>query len=92
MSSTHTHTDDPDEATLPQVLNFITGCSSIPPLGFKQKLQVKYQRGNGLAEAEACFNVIRLPSQFQKKEELFDALDKSILYSFGYYGRSWLVN
>ena len=83
----HTHTDSPDEATLPQILNFITGCSSIPPLGLRQKLQVKYQPGTGLAEADACFNAIRLPTRFQRKEELFDTLDKSILYSFGYYGR-----
>ena len=45
---THTHTkyqhktDSPDEATLLQVLNFITGCSSIPPLGFKDRLCVKF--------------------------------------------------
>ena len=84
---THTHTDSPDEATLPQGLNFITGCSSIPPLRFKQKLHVKYQPGTGLAEADVCFNAIRLPSQFQKKKIFFYTLDKSILYSFGYFGR-----
>ena len=48
MSSSHI--DDPDEGMLPQILNFITGCSSIPLLGFKQELQVKY-RGSCLAEA-----------------------------------------
>ena len=80
----------PDMATLPQILNFITGCSACPPLGFKLPIQIKFLSANTAAssfpEVEACFNTIRLPVM-KKKEEFFEKMDKAVLYSFGYFGR-----
>ena len=78
------------EATLPNILNFITGQSALPPLGLPEPIQIlfhsEFSDENHLPTAECCFNLLRLPVCHNEKQSFYEALDKAISYSLGYYG------
>ena len=76
------------EATIPAILSFITGQTILPPLGVPEPIQIQLQSDYPLPTAERCFNLLRLLVCHTEKRTFYEAVDKAVLYSFGYYGLS----
>lgn len=74
------------KATLEQVLSFTTGLTRIPPMGLKDTIKVEFSSRSPLPRAEACFCIIKLPTEHKEKNVFFTKMDQGILNSIGYFG------
>ena len=91
LHSTHIHIhlgehDLGRYVSLPSLLRFITGTSSIPPMGLKKPLQCQYHpsKEKCLPNSSACSNKITLPICHQRKEQFFAALKKALEFGGGF--------
>ena len=65
--------------SLPSLLRFITGVSTVPPLGLPSKIQISYLNGaTALLESHACFCKVSLPITHESKEAFFNAFTKAL--------------
>ena len=55
--------------TLPQVLQFTTGASKEPPLGFDPPATISFQGLSALPNANTCINTIFLPTMHTCHED-----------------------
>ena len=75
------------QPSLGQLMRFITGVSSVPPLGLHPLIRVKLDSASAqLPTTESCFNTIHLPMGIHQKQQFFEAMNRGILYSGSYYG------
>lgn len=66
-------TEGEDDTTLEEVLVFITGADTIPPLGFKQE-----EKSRRLPYSSTCSLAFFLPRGVNRKEEFKDLMHLAI--------------
>ncbi len=75
---------------LPFLLRFVTGLSTIPPLGLQCPIEILYQsdvKNLFFPKTQACFSILMLPVTHTTKEEFFSAFMKT-LEMCGDYGNA----
>ena len=74
------------EASIQEVLIFVTGASRPPPLGFDEPATIKFADEEPFPMANTCSNTIRLPVCYSEYEEFKTNMDFAIKNSpcFGY--------
>lgn len=79
------------EASIEEVLVFVTGASRPPPLGFDEPATITFLDDEPFAMANTCANTIRLPVCYSEYEEFKRKMDFAIKNSpcFGY---AWTVH
>ena len=76
------------KANLSDMLQFMTGLRSIPPLGLGKKIKVLFlDPAKVLPEVSACFLYLYLPVNIASKEVYFEKFDQAILYSLNHFGQ-----
>ena len=73
--------------SLPSLLKYVTGLSSIPPTGLKQPIELLYLPDNEKAifpKSQACFAKLMLPTLYHGKQEFFSAFIKALEFGGGY--------
>ena len=75
------------EASLEDVLSFVTGLRQMPPMGLQDRLKIEYLDRSPLPMAEACFSIIKLPTVHMDKVVFFSKLDQGIQNSIGHFGQ-----
>ena len=74
---------------LSSLLHYITGESSIPPMGLKNPIEVDYHPATETAillGAQACYSKVILPVVHKRREEFFSACIKSLKLGGRSYG------
>ena len=57
--------------TLPDVLAFITGCPTVPPIGFQPEPSINFQNESPFPCANTCINAVYLPLQHKNSFDDF---------------------
>ena len=73
--------------SLSSLLRYITGSSSIPPLGFSSLIRITYQINDEDAiypTAQACFSRLSLPVVHKSQHSFNAAFIKALEYGGGY--------
>ena len=77
----------PGDVTLPGLLRFTTGTSTIPPMGLHAPIELIYQPALKTAElpkSQACFCTLMLPVIHKTQESFFDSFEKALKFGGGY--------
>lgn len=75
------------DVSLASLLRFITGTSTIPPMGLRIPIEIAYyhpQSGKVLPGAAVCSHKIFLPTCHFSKPEFFTAFRKAIEFGGGF--------
>ncbi len=83
----HIYIDQSLPVSLSSLLKFITGTSSIPPMGLSNPIQLSYyskSSGKRLPGSAACVNKLFLPTLHSEKEDFFSDLVKGIEFGGGF--------
>ena len=76
------------KANLCDILQFITGLRSIPPLGFSKKITILFlDSSKVLPEVSTCFYNLYLPVSISMKEIFFERFDQAVLFSVNHFGQ-----
>ena len=73
--------------SLSSLLKFITGTSSVPPMGLTTPIQLAYyskSSGKRLPGAAVCSNKLFLPTSHDNKEDFFSDMVKGIEFGGGF--------
>lgn len=73
--------------SVPALLRYITGSSTIPPLGLSTPIRVSYQYNENstiFPKAQACFSKLYLPVTHEDQDSFNVAFKKALEYGAGY--------
>ena len=75
-----------EHVSLPSLLRFITGTSSIPPMGLKKPIECRYHpdKEKAFPYFAACMNRAVLPICYKGKEEFFIAFKTALEFGGGF--------
>lgn len=75
-----------EHVSLPSLLRFITGTSSIPPMGLKKPIECRYHpdKEKAFPYFAACMNRVVLPICYKGKEEFFIAFKTALEFGGGF--------
>ena len=80
----------PKSTSLSALLRFITGTSSVPPMGLKTPIELCYftqSSGRRLPGSSACANKVFLPTCHCSKDDFFADFIKAIEFGGTGFGR-----
>ena len=80
----HLHADGLSKVSLCEVLSFITGTDSIPPLGFDYPISVGFQRDLHLPTVSTCTLYLSLPTHWASYDEFQQRMEFAVQGSAGF--------
>jgi len=69
--------------SIPALLRFITGLSTIPPLGLAMPIRICFI-DEIYPKAQACFSKLLLPTSYESQESFNMAFKKALEFGTGY--------
>ena len=70
--------------TVGDILTFVTGASSVPPIGFDDDLRVSFNEVAKFPVASTCALTLTLPSKYEDYESFKEAMNNALLGAHGF--------